>query len=118
MISQLHENLISRAYERFNARDIETVLSLMHSDVLWPNGWEGGYVKGHSEVRDYWTRQWKEIDPVVTPLSFKERQDGQIEVEVHQIAKDIRGNLLFDGIVKHIYIIEKGKITSMEIEKV
>jgi hypothetical protein len=33
----------------------------MDADVHWPNGWEGGYVEGHDEVRDYLTRQWKEL---------------------------------------------------------
>ena len=89
----------------------------MHPEVHWPNGWEGGYVTGHKEVRDYWTRQWKELDPYVQPIGFKERQDGQIEVEVHQIAKDLQGKVLFDGIVRHIYTIEDGLIKNMAIEK-
>ena len=112
-----YQDLIKKAYAAFNARDIDTVLSVMHPDVHWPNGWEGGYVNGHDEVRDYWTRQWAALDPTVEPVGFTERQDGQIEVEVHQIAKDLQGNVLFDGIVKHIYSIENGLIKNMEIEK-
>jgi hypothetical protein len=46
-----------------------------------------------------------------------ERQDGQIEVVVHQIAKDLQGNVLFDGMVRHIYTIENGLIQNMEVEK-
>lgn len=46
--------LLERAYERFNARDIDAVLALMTIDVEWPNGWEGGYVHGHDEVLDLW----------------------------------------------------------------
>ncbi len=116
-MTQHYQNLINQAYKAFNARDIETVLSLMNTDIHWPNGWEGGYVEGHKEVRNYWTRQWKEIDPNVKPVSFKENKNGQIEVEVHQIAKDLQGKVLFDGMVKHIYTVENGKIKSMEIEK-
>lgn len=112
-----YQDLIKRAYSAFNARDIDAVLLLMHTDVHWPNGWEGGYVKGQDEVREYWTRQWKELDPNVEPVAFKEKQEGQIEVEVHQVAKDLNGNVLFDGIVKHVYAIENGLIKSMEIEK-
>ncbi len=89
----------------------------MDTNVCWPNGWEGGYVEGHDEVRNYWTRQWKEIDPKVKPIFFKEKEGGQIEVTVHQIAKDMQGKILFDGIVKHVYTIENGLIKSMEIEK-
>ncbi len=112
-----YKNIIDLAYNAFNVRDIDTVLSVMHPDVYWPNGWEGGYVEGHRGVRDYWTRQWKEIDPNVKPVSMKENENGQIEVVVHQVAKDMQGNILFDGMVKHVYTIEHGLIKSMEIEQ-
>ncbi len=110
--------IIRKAYDAFNAKDIDGVVSLMHPDVKWPNGWEGGYVNGHEEVKDYWTRQWKEINPTVTPVSIKEKNDGSVEVEVNQVVKDLEGNILADGIVKHIYSFANGLITGMEIETV
>lgn len=112
-----YKDLIEQAYNAFNRRDIDAVLQLMTHDVQWPNGWEGGYVQGHAAVRDYWTRQWKELDPTVRPLSIKEREDGRIEVDVQQTVKDRQGSTLFDGPVKHIYTIEHGSIQHMEIEK-
>ena len=36
------EQLLRRAYEVFNARDIEAAIALMHSDVDWPNR-DGGH---------------------------------------------------------------------------
>src|SRR6266567_4708485 len=51
-------DLLKRVYDRFNARDMETVLAAMHEDVIWANGMEGGHVHGRDEVRSYWTRQW------------------------------------------------------------
>lgn len=89
----------------------------MDRDVHWPNGWVGGYVKGHGEMRNYWIRQWKEINPTVRPISFTENENGTIEVEVHQVVKDFQGNILLDGLVKHVYTFENGLIKSMEIEK-
>ena len=112
-----YDQLIKQAYDAFNARNIDAVLLLMHADVHWPNGWEGGYVNGHDQVRDYWTRQWKEIDPHVAPISIEAREDGRIEVEVHQVVKDLTGNLLLDGTVQHIYTIENKLIKNMEIQK-
>jgi nuclear transport factor 2 (NTF2) superfamily protein len=114
---QYYRDIIEKAYNSFNARDIDAVLLLMHTDVHWPNGWEGGYVNGHEEVKDYWTRQWKELNPKVTPVSFKETIDGAIEVNVQQVVKDLKGTLLFDGMVIHRYQFAGGKIKSMEIEK-
>ncbi|MGZ3840252.1 MAG: nuclear transport factor 2 family protein [Flavisolibacter sp.] len=116
MVTQ-YEDLIKKAYAAFNARDIDAVLSVMHPAVHWSNGWEGGYVIGHEEVRNYWIRQWKELDPNVEPIGFSEREDGSLEVEVHQKVKDLQGNLLFDGTVKHIYRIESSLIRRMDIEK-
>ena len=116
-MTQQYHHLIKQAYTAFNARDIDAVLKLMHPEVNWPNGWEGGYVKGRDEVKAYWTRQWKEVDPNVEPVSFKDKEDGQVEVQVHQIAKDMQGTILFDGMVTHVYTIENGLITNMEIEK-
>jgi hypothetical protein len=40
-----------------------------------------------------------------------------MEVEVHHVVKDREGNLLMDGMVKHIYTMEDGLIKNMEIEK-
>ena len=116
MIASNHD-LIRSAYAAFNERDIDAVLLFMDANVHWPNGWEGGYVEGHHEVRDYWTRQWKELDPHVLPVSFKERPDGRLEVEVQQTVKDIQGKLLFQGKVKHVYTIENNLIKGMEIEE-
>jgi nuclear transport factor 2 (NTF2) superfamily protein len=112
-----YQALIRHAYNAFNARDIDGVLQLMNVDVQWPNGWEGGYVYGHDAVRDYWTRQWKEINPVVEPVSFSENDKHQLEVEVHQVAKDLNGNILFDGTVYHVYTFQNAKIQTMEIQK-
>ncbi|RRB01260.1 nuclear transport factor 2 family protein [Larkinella rosea] len=108
--------LLHRAYEAFNNREIDGVLALMHSDVDWPNGWEGGYVHGHEAVRDYWTRQWRELDPKVTPVAFQLRPNGDVEVDVHQLVKDKDGLVVADSQVKHVYTIENGKIRKMVID--
>lgn len=109
-------NLIKKAYSAFNSREIDTALSTFHTDVQWPKAFEGGYVSGHDEIRKYWTRQWTEINPNVEPIGFNERQNGTVEVTVHQIVKDLQGNLMFDGTVKHIYTIEDNLLRRMDIE--
>lgn len=112
------QQLITQAYEAFNARDIDRVFQVLTSDVDWPNGWEGGYVKGYEEVRAYWQRQWQELNPTVTPISFQEQPDGRIAVLVHQLVDDYQGNILTDGMVKHVYTIEDRKISRMDIETI
>lgn len=44
-------------------------------------------------LSNYWVRQWKEINPSVQPVSFNERENGQIEVVVYQTVKDMQGKV-------------------------
>jgi len=68
--------LLKRVYDRFNARDMESVLAAMHEDVMWANGMEGGHVHGREGVRKYWKRQWAMIDPRVEPIEFSSGTEG------------------------------------------
>lgn len=110
------ENIIQKAYAAFNERNIENALSTMQEDVQWSKAWEGGYISGHNEIKEYWTRQWTEINPKVEPVGFDERENGSLEVKVHQNVKDLQGGLIFDGMVKHIYTFQDGLIKTMDIE--
>jgi hypothetical protein len=102
-------------YGAFNTRDIATVLDAMAADVAWPNGWEGGTLHGHDAVRDYWIRQWAQIDPVVRPTGFREEDDGRVAVLVHQLVRGLDGTVLADGPVTHVYRFRDGLVEAMEI---
>lgn len=108
-------DLLKRVYDRFNARDMETVLAAMHEDVVWANGMEGGHVHGRDEVRNYWTRQWTMIDPYVEPVAFAHGPEGEVVVEVHQVVRDLNGNLLADRMVGHVFRIETGLVKRFDI---
>lgn len=110
------QKIIEQAYAGFNSRDIPAVLKLMHNDVHWPKAFEGTYVSGHEAVSDYWQQQWQEIDPQVEPTGYATRPDGSLEVAVHQVVKDLEGNVLADGEVKHVYRFEDGLIREMKVE--
>jgi hypothetical protein len=107
--------ILSSVYSSFNARDIDSVLVYMHPNVDWPNGMEGGRVHGHDAVRDYWTRQWKQVDPHVEPQRFTPDEKGRIVVDVHQVIRDMAGNVLMDRMVQHVYEIREDLISRMEI---
>ena len=115
-MQEKYKQILEQAYHLFNKRNVEGVLSLMVTDVSWPNGWEGGYVRGKEEVRNYWTRQWQQLNPKVQPISFRELSDGRIEVLVHQLVLDMNQEPIFNGEVLHIYTFRDGKISHMEIE--
>jgi hypothetical protein len=117
MVIIAERQLLEKAYAAFNARDIDAVLAVMHIDVDWPNGMEGGRVHGHDGVRDYWTRQWGMIDPRVQPLRFEADEDGRTVVHVRQVVRDLDGNVVADGMVQHVYLIEDGLVRNMEIRE-
>jgi hypothetical protein len=107
--------LLLAAYVNFNARALDAVLALMHEDVDWPNGMEGGRVHGHQGVREYWTRQWGMLDPHVEPIGFTTGEPGKVTVTVHQVVRSVDGALLADQMVEHTYLIEHGLIRKMDI---
>ena len=113
-----NESRLSRMYDAFNSRDVDTALAGMTPDVDWPNGWEGGYVKGREEVRAYWTRQSEEVDSRVEPIAFAERPNGDVEVRVHQTGRDAAGTVLFDQEVLHVYSYRGDLVERMTIEPV
>jgi hypothetical protein len=115
-MTQQHD-LIRKIYAAFNARDIPTILATFDPQVRWSRAWEGDYAIGHAQVRAYWLRQWQEVNPHVEPTGFAQRPDGRLEVAVQQLVKDMQGQVLFDGPVKHLYTIEDGLIKQMDIEQ-
>lgn len=94
---------------------MEAVLATMRRDVVWANGMEGGHVHGHDGVRKYWTRQWAVIDGQAQPTGFSEGADGTTDVDVHQFVRDLKGKVLSDMMVVHIFRIKDGLITRFDI---
>lgn len=107
--------LLRGLYQAFNRRDFETVLRMMRADVDWPNALEGTRLYGPDAVREYWTRQFESLDPIVEPQAFTTEPDGRIAIEVHQVVHDKAGKLVVDQMVEHVYTIHGSLIVSMEI---
>jgi len=113
MTATEHE-ILTPLYRAFNARDIDRALAGMRPDVIWANGWEGGNVHGHAGVRDYWTRQWRAIDPHVEPTGFAVR-GNRVVVDVHQVVRGLDGALIAERAVEHIFTLEDGLVARFEI---
>lgn len=115
--------VLERIYGRFNARDIDGVLTALSDDVVWANGMDGGHVHGHEAVREYWTRQWAMVSPHVEPVSFNRTADGTIIAEVRQSVRDIEGKPLEgqthglkDKMVGHVFRFRDGKVVRFDIQ--
>lgn len=109
------QEFLQNLYNAFNRREIETIIAKMHPDVKWANGLEGGFVYGRDKVREYWTNQFKQIQPELETLKFELDEQNRHVVTVHQIVKDLDGNVLADAEVRQIFTIEEGLITLNEI---
>lgn len=114
-MSSNQQQFLQNLYDAFNKRDLETIISVMHPDVKWANGVEGGFVNGRDAVREYWTNQFKFIQPQLEPLLFETDENNREVVTVHQIIKDLQGNLLAEMTVQQIFTIENGLISVYEL---
>jgi len=110
-----NQPFLQSLYDAFNRREIETIIALMRPDVKWANGLEGGFVYGRDAGREYWTDQFKDIQPQLETLKFETDEDGRDIVTVHQIVKDLQGNVLADATVHQIFTIEDGLVSIYEI---
>lgn len=108
--------LLAQAYAAFNRRDIDATLALMYEDVSWPKASEGGRVIGKQAIREYWGRQWAEFDPSVNVFEVFEQEDGKTRAKVHQLVKNLDGDVLSDTDVWHTYTIRNGLIERMDLE--
>src|SRR5919206_5147749 len=97
-------------YDAFNARAIDAVLAALADDVDWPNAWEGGRLHGRAAVRDYWTRQWAQIEPHVEPTAIETLPDGRVAVDVHQTVGERA------AVVRHLYTFADGLVRRMDVE--
>lgn len=107
--------LIEKAYTLFNARKLHEILPLMKENVIWSNGMDGGYVYVHAGVKEYWLRQWQIINPNVQPVSFDVGENDSLIVLVHQVVKDLSGDILVDQMIQHVYDFSCGLIQKMDI---
>lgn len=111
----VEQKFLRNLYEAFNRREIETILSMMHSDVKWANGMEGGFIYGRDKVREYWNRQFETIQPQLEPLEFETDENNRSVVTVRQTVRDLEGNLLTEKMVRQIFTFEDNLISVFEI---
>ena len=107
--------LLERSYAAFNARNIDAALATMRPDIDWPDMLGHRRIVGHDAVREYWQRQFEEMEPNVTPTGYAEGVDGQVVVDVHQIVRDKHGNLLSEQDVQHAYVLRDGLAAAMDV---
>jgi hypothetical protein len=110
------ERKLRRAYEAFNAREIDAALGLMHPDVDWPNVLAGGRLRGHDELRRYWTLQFATIDtPTSSPRPSPMTETATWSSRCTRSCGASTGEPLADERVKHVSAPRDGLVERMEI---
>ena len=110
-----NEEFLRKLYDAFNRREIETVLSMIAEDVKWANGMEGGFIYGRDNVREYWRRQFEVFSPQLEILKIETNQNERTVVIVHQIVKDLEGNIVAERTVEQIFTFDRELIKTFEI---
>ena len=109
------DGVIRELYDAHGRRDIEHALGHLTEDVSWPDVAGGTTLHGHDEVRRYWTEQFATIDPHVEPRQVDIEGDTA-RVRVHQVVRDLDGNLLHDGTVVHVFTFAADRVREMRVE--
>jgi hypothetical protein len=107
--------LLQHLYIAFNEQDADRALEVIHPDAVWANGMEGGLLKGHQSIREYWARQWSYITWHVRPMRFEMTDPEYVVVEAHQIIRELSGDIVSIRDLQHIFQIEDGLVKTMAI---
>jgi hypothetical protein len=96
--------LLERAYERFNARDIDR-----------PDVAQEQVLRSKEAIRSYWEGQFAAANPIVTPTGFIEVGDDLVAV-VDQVVLNFDGEPLVPlGTVFHRYSFADGLVRRMVV---
>jgi hypothetical protein len=60
-------------------------------------------------------RQWGEFDGPLEPLSISEEERGKVRVRVHQLVRNLHGDVLSDSEVLHVFTMNSGLIAAMDL---
>ena len=108
------KDVITLLYIAFNSKDIDTILELVDKDVWWPMNWSDHSTSGKSELADFWQTIWKEGNMTIIPLLFDPINKHKLKVKVFIHHTDLKGVLLFEGVVCQEYLFDNALIKKMK----
>lgn len=65
------EVILKQTYQHFNDKNIDATLTMMHPEVNWPNGMEGGIEHGHGPCEITGQDSGKFLTLMLNPLSLQ-----------------------------------------------
>jgi len=108
------EKLLRDMFAAFSAKDIETALKPLRSDVDWPIELGKVRIHGRDAVREYWNDVWLGMNADLEPIRFTMETDKRVVVESRQRIYDDTGRVLVDHLVRFIFTFRDGLISRMD----
>ncbi len=112
-MSQETPALLRKFFTALDGGDLETLLGLFDSDVLW-SPVEGGTYRGIEGVANHfveWMEPWKEHQ--IEPEEFIDCGDDRVLVTIHVIARGAHSGMQIDQRFFQVYTVREGKISGM-----
>ena len=106
---------LARVYEAFNHRDLSALAPLLHPDAEWPDGLEGGTVRGRQAVLDYFARQFATMDPDARLIRVRDEPPARLVADVQYAVKNLQGQLWSDTRAILAYDFRDGLLAGLEV---
>ena len=88
----------------------------MGDNVNWPDG--RARLRGKHQLKSYWERQWTQIHTQDTPLKIMVLSQDRSIACISQVVRDLRGEVLSEGLFEHVVAFERGLIVRMGIKEI
>ena len=111
----MNQNKLAKSfYDRFNARNIDGMVELLHPDVEWVNEPKGEYTQGKEKLHAAWSKLELVANIHFDIVGITPSDKGMLVIVQEKIWKP-EDKLIFDGPVGHDYTILDGKIRRCDI---
>jgi len=106
---------LKKVYAAFNTRDLGALAPMLHPDVEWPNGLEGGTVRGRQAVLDYFARQFETMNPDARLIGVRFEPPARLVADLQYAVKDLRGQVWSDTRATLAYDFRDGLLAGMVV---
>jgi len=108
-------DLLARAYDAFNARDLTALAATLHDDVEWPDILEGGTLSGRPAVIAYFGRQLDLMIPDARIIRTRAEPPDRLLADIQYAVRGLQGGLWSDTAATLAYDFRDGLIVRMTV---
>lgn len=106
--------VIDALWPALTARDIDSVVALLHPDIDWQDTMNGGRRVGRDAVRDYLLEVMATVVIVSTPIDIMPSGPDRYLARVNHVVRNKDGQLWGQEIVSHVLLMRDGLIVRVD----